>query len=349
MITHACRLKQQGDYLRYDAANFQFILYRDPSGNVSGVHNLNGLNGETIVQSVKGTIDTDVLESDSFSIHVKVDRMGFIWVNLDSSEVPEVPWEEDFEDIDVQPRFGVLNTNEEYEFDHEWEMTGEYNWKILADNYNECYHCATTHPDLKEMADLETYSVTTPAESGYILHNVRGRPGGKGEEGFKVHPTYYFPSTSMNVSPHFFFMQRFVPHGPLKSTMRYEVYRHKDAPEEAFRSIADMYQRVMSEDKALCEASQKNLNRNVFVNGEMHPKQEQGPLFFQAKCRELVMEHREKELEEKVEIRPAQVSWSTKPATVSSPVMKKRKYMPTYSFSAPMDTRVGPPFASVAA
>ena len=25
---------------------------------------------------------------------------------------------------------------DDYSFDHTWEMEGEYNWKILADNYN---------------------------------------------------------------------------------------------------------------------------------------------------------------------------------------------------------------------
>lgn len=198
LITHQLRVKQTGDYLRYDAANFQFVLYRDASGNVSGVHNLSGLTEEPIVQQSKGSASVDVFDSDTFPIHVHVDRMGFVWVNLDSGETPEVPWVEDFRDVDIQPRFAGFHLDDEYEFDHEWEMTGDYNWKILADNYNECYHCATTHPDLKEMADLETYSVTP--ENGYILHNVRGRPGSEGEQRYKVHPTYYFPSTSMNVS-----------------------------------------------------------------------------------------------------------------------------------------------------
>lgn len=198
LITHQLRVKLEGDYLRYDTANFQFVLYRDSIGGVSGVHNISGLTGEPIVQSQKGHIDVDILETDTFPIHVRVDRMGFLWVNLDSAESPEVPWEEDFDDVDIQPRFEGFHLDDEYEFDHEWEMTGAYNWKILADNYNECYHCATTHPDLKEMADLETYSVTP--QDGYILHNVRGRPGGEGESRFRVHPTYYFPSTSVNVS-----------------------------------------------------------------------------------------------------------------------------------------------------
>jgi hypothetical protein len=30
-----------------------------------------------------------------------VDRNGFIWINLDANEVPEVPWEKHFDNVDV--------------------------------------------------------------------------------------------------------------------------------------------------------------------------------------------------------------------------------------------------------
>lgn len=71
-----------------------------------------------------------------FRIHVHIDKLGFIWVNLDSSPTPTVSWEQDFKHVDCQPR--LLNFNfDDYKFDHQWEMLGDYNWKTLADNYNE--------------------------------------------------------------------------------------------------------------------------------------------------------------------------------------------------------------------
>ena len=90
-------------------------------------------------------------------------------------------------------------------------------------------------------------------------------------------------------------MQRFTPVSPTKCVMRYEVYRHKDATDEAFNLISDMYKRIMSEDKYLCIHTQKNLNTGVFVNGLLHPEMELGPLHFQKTVREVVMEHRKKE------------------------------------------------------
>ena len=154
-------------------------------------------------------------------------------------------------------------------------------------------------------------------------------------------------STNVN-SPHFFFMQRFVPHGPVKSTMRYEVYRHKDAPESEFQFIAQMYRRVMSEDKALCEASQQNLNRGVFTNGEMHPRLEQGPLFFQAKCRDLVKEHRQREMMVKREIWPTQLSWTPRRTVVQSAKLEIPS-VPAYYYSNSSGIEQGSAIASVAA
>lgn len=100
-------------------------------------------------------------------------------------------------------------------------------------------------------------------------------------------------------------MQRFTPTSPTKCMMRYEVYRHKDATDEAFYLISDMYKRIMSEDKYLCLHSQKNLNAGVFINGLLHPEMELGPLHFQKTVRDVVTGHREKEEDAGHEIWPA--------------------------------------------
>lgn len=98
-------------------------------------------------------------------------------------------------------------------------------------------------------------------------------------------------------SPYFFFIQKFVPSGPCKTKMVYEVYRNMKAPLDEYNNVDAIYKRVMSEDKALVLASHKNIERGVFINGEMHPNKEQGPIFFQKLCRETVMAHAQEEKE----------------------------------------------------
>ena len=100
-------------------------------------------------------------------------------------------------------------------------------------------------------------------------------------------------------------IQRFLPHSPTSATMRYEVYRNRNSPEADFQLVNQIYKRIMSEDKFLCDHAQNNLNAGVFVNGEMHPRLEKGPLHFQSVVRENVMEWWKREQKEKEELWPA--------------------------------------------
>lgn len=100
-------------------------------------------------------------------------------------------------------------------------------------------------------------------------------------------------------------LQRFLPLGPSKSSMQYQIFRNKNSTDEQFHLIADMYARVVSEDKVLCELAQRNLNAGIFVNGELHPRLEKGPLYFQKVAREVIWEHARREKAEKREIWPA--------------------------------------------
>lgn len=200
------------------------------------------------------------------------------------------------------------------------EMPGEYNWKILSDNFNECYHCKTTHPDVPTFLTIDSHDCE--GKDGHIQHDQAPTPE-QVAKGYDVNSTYYFPNVSMSVSPHFMMIQKFLPSGPSKCTMHYEVFKNKNSSQEDFKTIADTYARVMSEDKVLCDRAQKNLNAGVFVNGELHPRWEKGkfigssqmlrapanlfkgPLFFQSTCREVVTEHFNKEKAAGQEIWPA--------------------------------------------
>ncbi|KAI6783464.1 uncharacterized protein J7T54_005493 [Emericellopsis cladophorae] len=329
LTTHKLRFQENGEWLRYDIAGFEFIICRDREGNINAFHNVcrhrafpivtadsgrnhvfsckyhgwsYGLNGKLAkapgYQELEGF---DKSQNSLLPIHVHIDDKGFIWVNLDGGARPEVAWKDDLEGVDTQERFDFYNWDD-YQFDHTWEMEGEYNWKILADNYNECYHCKTSHPDIPSIADLESYGVET--KGAHIQHFGNPTPE-QIAKGFRVAASYYFPNASMNVTPHFFMIQRFVPSGPNNSVMRYEVFRNKNSTDEDFELITSMYKRIMSEDKYLCANAQKNLNKGVFVNGEMHPRMEKGPLYFQRLVREHMVAHHKREQDAGREIWPS--------------------------------------------
>ena len=85
----------------------------------------------------------------------------------------------------------------QYDFDHVWSIEANYNWKIAADNYNECYHCKTTHPDVPSVADLESYDVNTKA--AHIQHDAANTDEQRAK-GLQIVSTYYWPHASMTVT-----------------------------------------------------------------------------------------------------------------------------------------------------
>ena len=223
LITHQMRLANPGDWLKFDIAGYEFVLARDRKGSVNGFHNICRHRAFPVIEGQKGTarifscryhgwsygIDGklakapkyeelqgfDKSKNGLFPIHVRIDVNGFIWVNLDSKETPEVAWEDDFEGIDTQERLKAYNFDD-YVLDDEFIMEGAYNWKILADNFNECYHCPTTHPDIPELADIETHDVKT--DFGWIKHQSTPTEEQK-KKGLAIASTYYFPNVSLSV------------------------------------------------------------------------------------------------------------------------------------------------------
>ncbi|ODM19306.1 hypothetical protein SI65_05923 [Aspergillus cristatus] len=329
-MTHSSRIKEAGDWLRYELAGFDFIIIRDRQNNINAFHNVcrhraypviekqgqgnakiiacryhgwsYGLNGK--LAKAPGYQELDGFNKEQnglFRIHVKVDVNGFIWVNLDAKETPEVSWEEHFKDVDKQERYKAYNFGN-YDLDHTYELEGHYNWKILSDNFNECYHCPTTHADIPEFLNLDSFDSDT--KDGHIQHHCVSTPE-QLARGLYTASTYYFPTSAMVVSPHFMMIQKFLPKGPGTSLMAYEIYRNRNSSEADFGLISDMYARVMKEDKVLCDNAQKNLDRGIFTNGQLHPKYEKAPLFFQSTIREVITEHYNREKAEGQEIRPA--------------------------------------------
>lgn len=73
-----------------------------------------------------------------FRIHTHVDLNGFVYINMDSNEKPEASWEQQYGKLDQQKvlvESGIEWTKVEYDFT--WTSEGNFNWKLMQDNYNE--------------------------------------------------------------------------------------------------------------------------------------------------------------------------------------------------------------------
>ena len=86
-------------------------------------------------------------------MHLHVDDLGFVWVNLDAAEVPETSWNEQFLGVDTQERLKRFNIGD-YIFDEAWSLDEcRFNWKTLVENYNEV---GKNTPPLETLLTQET-------------------------------------------------------------------------------------------------------------------------------------------------------------------------------------------------
>ncbi|KUL82538.1 hypothetical protein ZTR_09183 [Talaromyces verruculosus] len=271
VVSHQLRLAEPGQYIQLQEAGFAFFLVKDRQGNINGFHNVCRHRAYPLVQEKEG-------------------------------KKPSISWEDDFSGVDEQPRMQQFDLSD-FQFDHQWEMVGQYNWKTLVDNYNEglqCYHCPTGHPNIMNYSDLSKYWVET--KGGHIQHFNTDRPDRKG---MGIHSSFYFPNASITVSKHFFYLMRCIPKSASQTLMEYEVYRNKNSSDEEFGHLDSIFKQVLKEDKDLCNAAQENLNAGIYTNGQLHPHNEKGPLYFQDRVKEQVMSHRALEKEQRRDIWPA--------------------------------------------
>lgn len=338
LITHESRLASPGAYHSYEMANFPFFLVRDRQNKIRGFHNVCRHRAFPVVTETEGKaqilackyhgwsygFDGHLAKAPKFDqvpgfdkstqglypIHVHVDKRGLVWVNLEASETPSVPWGETFNTADAEPRLDNFNMDE-YVFDHAWERTDtEFNWKTLIDNYNEvcpvplspyyltvlqcpslpllpysppvsvvsqqrthtlqCYHCQVSHPGIAAVTDLDNYNVENKA--GQILHWAQEKPGLN--TGMNFAPTFFFPNAAVSMTTHYWYFMRVTPVGPTRVRMMYEVFRHKDATDKQFKDMDDWFKQIEGEDIVLCNGAQRNLNAGTYVTGELHPSNE---------------------------------------------------------------------------
>ncbi|KAJ9608042.1 hypothetical protein H2200_007030 [Cladophialophora chaetospira] len=329
-VTHELRVKEIGELVNFEIAGYKFFVVRDRQKELKAFLNIcrhrayplieknageggkvsilawwsYGLSGNLAKAPRFETVENfDKTKYSLFPVHLRLDRLGFVWVNLDSDNPPTVPWEDHFDGVDKQPRQKDFSM-EDFTFDHAWELEGEYNWKAMADNYNECYHCTTAHPGILATTKLDTYDVK--GIKGFIEHY--SEPLDSVEHKYGVQPTYFFPNAAILISDGITYLTRFAPKSATSLKLEYEVYRHKDCTQEDFDTMNPFFKQVETEDVGLCNAVQRNLNMDTYIKGPLHPHNEKGVIYFKNLVKEVLYQHVEEEHKAGRKIFPARRS-----------------------------------------
>lgn len=150
LITHRSRFQVPGDFVRCRLAGYDFVIIMDRERQIGAFHNICRHRAYTVVEQEAGkknilacryhgwsyglngklakAPDYQKLsgfakeQNGLFRIHTHIDKLGFVWINLDAATQPEISWEAEFAGVDEQERLRVFNLDD-YELDHTWGKT----------------------------------------------------------------------------------------------------------------------------------------------------------------------------------------------------------------------------------
>jgi phenylpropionate dioxygenase-like ring-hydroxylating dioxygenase large terminal subunit len=163
------------------------------------------------------------------------------------------------------------------------------NWKVVVDNYLECYHCPVAHPAFADLIDLANYTVEE-----YGNFSVQGGPlrtsAGNGEAPYRVRAgveegvyVLLFPNFAINVypGPGNVSLNVFEPVDERRTVARYQYFFADAVPEDEVREFMEFVDQIQHEDTVLCESVQRGLESGCFDQGRLLLSRESALRHFQ--------------------------------------------------------------------
>ena len=198
---------------------------------------------------------------------------GLVWVNLDES----APGLE--EDLAMFVGEAGEFPLERYEFREERTEELACNWKTYVDNYLEGYHIPFVHPGLMQEIDASRYRVDT--HDRYCVHAAPARDGARNLGKWM----WRWPNLALNLYANGMNVERILPAGPDRTQITYSFF-FTDADDATIAATAAVSNTTLAEDRAICEAVQRNLDAGVYTTGRLSPKHEAGVFQFHELLRE---------------------------------------------------------------
>ena len=152
------------------------------------------------------------------------------------------------------------------------------NWKIIIENFNECYHCPIAHPKFSSVIDTEAYHVDTGNEYFSSYYGPFIRSQSQGVSYATLWPTAMFALSTDPVSMQVLCVWP-IDEAHTRETVDYYFAEHvSDDQMREYVEFADLVQR---EDIILCESVQRGHKSGVVKHGQLMLSRERGIQHFQ--------------------------------------------------------------------
>jgi len=260
-------LDSEGQYFLYESENESFIIVRGEGRKIRGFYNVCRHRGTRICDKSVGKFkqkiicpyhswsyqldgrltvaanmkSVDGFEMADYPLHPVAcfTWEGFIFINRSQSPIPfEFAYEPVFDRFKIWGIAGLKSVKKiEYEV--------KSNWKIIFQNFNECYHCPPVHPLLNKLTPLK--SATNVLDSGPFLGgpmilnkssqsmSMNGKrcgdvlPGLPEEEHRRVYYYSLFPSVCISPHPDYVLVHRIERKGIDRTKIICDLLFHPDS------------------------------------------------------------------------------------------------------------------------
>lgn len=166
----------------------------------------------------------------------------------------------------------------------EWEVAA--NWKVVVENYDECYHCPVAHPSFTRVMEVDPvgYHLEEGEWWSRAVTGIRGSarqaeanlpyslsgPLERGQFGF-VWPNF---TVVQNPGPDNLMAFWFIPDGPERTRVVMDYWFGRDVTDEVAQQIIDFNVVVGAEDQRLVESVQRGLRSGRVRQGRVLPDSE---------------------------------------------------------------------------
>jgi phenylpropionate dioxygenase-like ring-hydroxylating dioxygenase large terminal subunit len=146
------------------------------------------------------------------------------------------------------------------------EFGADANWKVVAENFLECYHCATAHPAFSEQVDVHPDRYLLEAHPTFGAQFCTSRAA---NERGQFHLLY--PSTGINVfpGPANLSIGPINPDGPTRTARYLDYFFAPDVDEQWLQEFFAFDDQVGREDRVLVESVQRGMSSGLLEHGRL--------------------------------------------------------------------------------
>ncbi|HYJ67047.1 MAG TPA: aromatic ring-hydroxylating dioxygenase subunit alpha [Nocardioidaceae bacterium] len=167
---------------------------------------------------------------------------------------------------------------------HTYEIAA--NWKVVCENYHECYHCPLIHPELCEVSPPnsgDNYELpgqwvggSMDLREGMATMSMTGEPAGTPIPGVDPRIVEYiqlWPNLLVSAHPDFVMAHRLVSLAPDRTWIECSWY-FVDSEGEAAANAIDFWDITNRQDWSACESVQRGLGSPHFRPGPFAPSED---------------------------------------------------------------------------